>query len=84
MQDPSALLAHEAAFALGQMGIASVVPALTRVLQDESLHPIVRHEVRPSREEQSLSTQDVGSARGVAESWGHVGPYRHPHCPLGL
>lgn len=44
-KDPSNLLAHEAAFALGQMQDAEAVPALKLVLNDLSLHPIVRHEV---------------------------------------
>jgi len=40
------LLAHEAAFALGQMQDAEGIPALEAALNDLSLHPIVRHEVR--------------------------------------
>ncbi|KAK4364490.1 hypothetical protein RND71_015848 [Anisodus tanguticus] len=43
-RDPSNLLAHEAAFALGQMQDADGIPSLERVLPDFSLHPIVRHE----------------------------------------
>lgn len=43
-RDPSNLLAHEAAFALGQMQDADAIPALEKVLNDLSLHPIVRHE----------------------------------------
>lgn len=43
-RDSSNLLAHEAAFALGQMQDADAVPALEAVLNDLSLHPIVRHE----------------------------------------
>ncbi|KAL5712198.1 deoxyhypusine monooxygenase [Ranunculus cassubicifolius] len=43
-RDSSNLLAHEAAFALGQMQDADAVPALEGVLKDLSLHPIVRHE----------------------------------------
>ncbi|WZZ05312.1 hypothetical protein YC2023_091233 [Brassica napus] len=43
-RDSSNLLAHEAAFALGQMQDAEAVPALESVLNDMSLHPIVRHE----------------------------------------
>jgi deoxyhypusine monooxygenase len=42
--DPSNLLAHEAAFALGQMQDAEAVPALQAILLDYSRHPIVRHE----------------------------------------
>jgi len=44
-RDESNLLAHEAAFALGQMQEFEAIPALTSVLNDLSLHPIVRHEV---------------------------------------
>ncbi|XP_077240280.1 ARM repeat superfamily protein [Tasmannia lanceolata] len=43
-RDSSNLLAHEAAFALGQMQAVEAVPALKDVLEDLSLHPIVRHE----------------------------------------
>ncbi|XP_062220762.1 deoxyhypusine hydroxylase-B isoform X2 [Phragmites australis] len=43
-RDSSNLLAHEAAFALGQMQDAQAIPALESVLKDLSLHPIVRHE----------------------------------------
>ncbi|KAL9431070.1 hypothetical protein AB3S75_022160 [Citrus x aurantiifolia] len=43
-KDSSNLLAHEAAFALGQMQDAEAIPALEAVLNDFSLHPIVRHE----------------------------------------
>ncbi|KAI3449745.1 hypothetical protein Pfo_006410 [Paulownia fortunei] len=43
-RDTSNLLAHEAAFALGQMQDAEAIPALETVLNDPSLHPIVRHE----------------------------------------
>ncbi|XP_010935762.1 deoxyhypusine hydroxylase-B [Elaeis guineensis] len=43
-RDSSNLLAHEAAFALGQMQDVEAVPALEAALRDLSLHPIVRHE----------------------------------------
>ncbi|GAB4841694.1 hypothetical protein Ancab_022416 [Ancistrocladus abbreviatus] len=43
-RDSSNLLAHEAAFALGQMQDAQAIPALESILNDLSLHPIVRHE----------------------------------------
>ncbi|XP_065861000.1 deoxyhypusine hydroxylase-like [Euphorbia lathyris] len=43
-RDSSNLLAHEAAFALGQMQDYEAIPALTAILNDLSLHPIVRHE----------------------------------------
>lgn len=44
MRDSSNLLAHEAAFALGQMQDSVAIPALEAVLNDLSLDPIVRHE----------------------------------------
>lgn len=44
-KDSSNLLAHEAAFALGQMQDTEAVPALEHILEDTiSFHPIVRHE----------------------------------------
>ncbi|XP_052169983.1 deoxyhypusine hydroxylase [Diospyros lotus] len=43
-RDSSNLLAHEAAFALGQMQDSDAIPALEAILSDISLHPIVRHE----------------------------------------
>ncbi|XP_039135137.1 deoxyhypusine hydroxylase-B [Dioscorea cayenensis subsp. rotundata] len=43
-KDSSNLLAHEAAFALGQMQDLEAVPTLVEILKDHSLHPIVRHE----------------------------------------
>ncbi|KAF8388207.1 hypothetical protein HHK36_026873 [Tetracentron sinense] len=43
-RDSSNLLAHEAAFALGQMQNVDAIPDLEGVLEDLSLHPIVRHE----------------------------------------
>lgn len=49
-RDSSNLLAHEAAFALGQMQDVEAIPTLVNVLKDMSLHPIVRHEVTPSLE----------------------------------
>ncbi|MQM08458.1 hypothetical protein Taro_041315 [Colocasia esculenta] len=44
IRDSSNLLAHEAAFALGQMQDVETISALEDVLNDLSLHPIVRHE----------------------------------------
>ncbi|XP_031482959.1 deoxyhypusine hydroxylase-B-like isoform X1 [Nymphaea colorata] len=44
MRDSSNLLAHESAFALGQIQDVEAVPALEKVLNDLSVHPIVRHE----------------------------------------
>jgi deoxyhypusine monooxygenase len=43
-EDPSALLRHEVAYVMGQMGDAHALPVLTRVLATESEHVMVRHE----------------------------------------
>jgi deoxyhypusine monooxygenase len=44
LDSPSVLLGHEVAFVLGQMQNPYIMPTLIRVLQDESYHPVVRHE----------------------------------------
>jgi deoxyhypusine monooxygenase len=44
-KDNSALLKHELAYVLGQMGQLSAVPTLTAVLQNPHEDPMVRHEV---------------------------------------
>jgi deoxyhypusine monooxygenase len=41
----NALLKHEIAYALGQVGLPSSAPILERVLGDVSMHAMVRHEV---------------------------------------
>lgn len=46
MEDPSVLLSHEAAFALGQIGSKIAKEDLLRVLRDASYHPVLRHEVK--------------------------------------
>lgn len=43
--DSEALLKHELAYALGQVGVASSAITLERVLADAKVHPMVRHEV---------------------------------------
>lgn len=43
-KDPSALLKHELAYCLGQMGDPAAISYLTLVLQDLWQEPIVRHE----------------------------------------
>jgi deoxyhypusine monooxygenase len=43
-EDPSALLRHELAYVLGQMGDPHAVPFLTAVLRKEGEHVMVRHE----------------------------------------
>jgi deoxyhypusine monooxygenase len=44
--DPSALLKHELAYVLGQMGNLRAVPVLEHVLGDKQQDAMVRHEVR--------------------------------------
>jgi len=43
-EDKSALLKHEVAYCLGQMGNPSALPILERLLSDPSVETIVRHE----------------------------------------
>lgn len=43
-EDSSALLKHELAYCLGQMGNPYAAPALRNVLADEKQEPMVRHE----------------------------------------
>jgi hypothetical protein len=45
LNDPSVLLAHEVAYVLGQMQNRHAVPYLIQTLQNNELHPMVRHEV---------------------------------------
>ncbi|XP_071738188.1 deoxyhypusine hydroxylase isoform X2 [Rutidosis leptorrhynchoides] len=54
-KDPSNLLAHEAAFALGQMQDADAIPALKLVLNDFSLHPIAAEALGAIGLESSIS-----------------------------
>ncbi|XP_071545392.1 deoxyhypusine hydroxylase isoform X2 [Panulirus ornatus] len=42
--DPSALLKHELAYCLGQMGNTRAIPKLVEVLKDVNQEPMVRHE----------------------------------------
>lgn len=42
--DPSALLKHELAYCLGQMGDIRAIPKLVEVLKDTNQEPMVRHE----------------------------------------
>ncbi|XP_050693865.1 deoxyhypusine hydroxylase-like [Eriocheir sinensis] len=42
--DPSALLKHELAYCLGQMGDVRAIPKLIEVLSDSKQEPMVRHE----------------------------------------
>jgi deoxyhypusine monooxygenase len=44
LRDPSVLLSHEAAYALGQMGDKESIPILSEILCDLTVDPIVRHE----------------------------------------
>lgn len=41
---PEALLGHELAYCLGQIGLPSALPVLEATLRDRSVHPMVRHE----------------------------------------
>lgn len=43
-QDPSALLRHEIAYVMGQMGDPHALPFLTEVLSKDDEHVMVRHE----------------------------------------
>lgn len=43
-KDESALLKHELAYCLGQMQDTAANPILVKVLEDETEHPMVRHE----------------------------------------
>lgn len=45
LTDPSALLAHEVAYCLGQMQNSYAIPFLVDTLKNESLDSMVRHEV---------------------------------------
>uniref|UniRef100_A0A0A9XGK2 Deoxyhypusine hydroxylase n=1 Tax=Lygus hesperus TaxID=30085 RepID=A0A0A9XGK2_LYGHE len=42
--DPSVLLTHELAYCLGQMQDKKAIPFLIKVLEDQSMNPITRHE----------------------------------------
>lgn len=43
-QDQSALLGHELAYCLGQIGSSAALPQLEALVKDQSRHPMVRHE----------------------------------------
>ena len=47
--DESALLKHELAYCLGQMGDPAALPVLTAVLEDTDENPMVRHEAGEAR-----------------------------------
>ena len=42
--DPSALLKHELAYCLGQIGDKYAIPSLIKILEDKDQEPMVRHE----------------------------------------
>lgn len=48
-EDESALLKHELAYCLGQMGDSYAAPALRSVLEDREQEPMVRHEAGECR-----------------------------------
>ncbi|CAJ0576184.1 unnamed protein product, partial [Mesorhabditis spiculigera] len=58
--DPSALLKHELAYCLGQMGNPSAVPYLISTLEDKKQEPMVRHEAA-----EALGAIGDASARAV-------------------
>ena len=68
MDDPSVLLSHEAAFALGQMGSRLACGDLLRVLRDEGYHPIVRHEVREGGRERGSDERQSGPPGGMPQN----------------
>ena len=43
-EDDSALLKHELAYCLGQMQNPAAIPILTKILEDVTQEPMVRHE----------------------------------------
>jgi len=55
--DDSALFKHEIAFVFGQMSAPASVPALLKVLKDESEHEMVRHEAAEALG--GIATDDV-------------------------
>ncbi len=61
-KDPSALLRHELAYVLGQMGDRHAIPVLTDVLATEDEHVMVRHEAA-----EALGAIGDESARAVLE-----------------
>ncbi|GJP66388.1 hypothetical protein CLOP_g23320 [Closterium sp. NIES-67] len=83
MEDKSVLLAHEAAFALGQMGDVFSVPALTRVLEDPRSRGSRRHRrglLPPSAPNISCRPCTRGSGDVRAGSSAATG---HPSCGRG-
>ena len=66
--EPSALLRHECAYCLGQVGDNHSVPALIAVLQDESQEPLVRHEAA-----EALGAIGDPSARDVLKQYSKDG-----------
>lgn len=59
--DQSALLKHELAYCLGQMGLASALPVLESVLESLDEDPMVRHEVSLYRQPLSHQFVDIVS-----------------------
>lgn len=64
--DPSALLRHELAYVMGQMGDAHAVPVLVRVLAAADEHVMVRHEAA-----EALGAIGDEAARPVLERFLH-------------
>eukprot|EP01129_Flabellula_baltica_P002890 TRINITY_DN12778_c0_g1_i2.p1 TRINITY_DN12778_c0_g1~~TRINITY_DN12778_c0_g1_i2.p1 ORF type:complete len:292 (+),score=78.51 TRINITY_DN12778_c0_g1_i2:57-932(+) len=64
MFDESALLAHEIAYCIGQTRNAHGVPALEKVLRDEGVDSMVRHEAA-----EAMGAIGCGDAIGVLEEY---------------
>lgn len=64
--DSSALLRHELAYVLGQMGDAHAIPVLSEVLSKEDEHVMVRHEAA-----EALGAIGDESGRAVLEKFLH-------------
>lgn len=62
-EDPSALLRHEIAYVMGQMGDPHAIPVLSRVLATDDEHVMVRHEAA-----EALGAIGEESARAVLEA----------------
>lgn len=56
----SALLGHELAYCLGQLKDPRALPILTKVLEDDNEHVMVRHEVSQSRRTRQLHEHTDG------------------------
>ncbi|ORY05324.1 ARM repeat-containing protein [Basidiobolus meristosporus CBS 931.73] len=62
--DPSALLRHELAYVLGQMGNPYALPELTKILETKEEDPMVRHEAA-----EAMGAISDTAALGILESY---------------